>query len=122
MLDPKLKNRHERIEHRHDQQEPDWKYVHCPPRLPPMRGRIQSVADVSFSIAIRGRHWHLVGESGSGKSVTSLSLMGSACQRPRKPAWTAKPGLYPARRHGSVDLLALPEDALRAPARQRDWQ
>jgi peptide/nickel transport system ATP-binding protein len=38
-------------------------------------GRIQSVADVSFSIE-PGRTLALVGESGSGKSVTSLSLMG----------------------------------------------
>jgi peptide/nickel transport system ATP-binding protein len=39
------------------------------------RGRVQSVADVSFSIAT-GATLALVGESGSGKSVTSLSLMG----------------------------------------------
>lgn len=39
------------------------------------RGRIQSVADVSFGIPM-GSTLALVGESGSGKSVTSLSLMG----------------------------------------------
>ena len=38
-------------------------------------GRIQSVADVSFTVAPR-QTLALVGESGSGKSVTSLSLMG----------------------------------------------
>lgn len=39
------------------------------------RGRVQSVADVSFVVPA-GRTLALVGESGSGKSVTNLSLMG----------------------------------------------
>ncbi|WP_323012408.1 ABC transporter ATP-binding protein [Castellaniella sp.] len=39
------------------------------------RGRVQSVADVSFTVPA-GRTLALVGESGSGKSVTNLSLMG----------------------------------------------
>jgi len=39
------------------------------------RGRVHSVADVSFTVPA-GRTLALVGESGSGKSVTNLSLMG----------------------------------------------
>jgi len=73
-------------------------------------GRIQSVADVSFSIA-PGETLALVGESGSGKSVTSLSLMGlhakTSQARVDGEAWFV-------RRDGKrVNLLALPEDALR---------
>ncbi|MBP9904128.1 MAG: ABC transporter ATP-binding protein [Rhodoferax sp.] len=73
-------------------------------------GRIQSVADVSFSIA-PGQTLALVGESGSGKSVTSLSLMGlhakTSQARVDGQAWFV-------RRDGQrVNLLALPEDALR---------
>ena len=73
-------------------------------------GRIQSVADVSFSIAPK-ETLALVGESGSGKSVTSLSLMGlhakTSQARVDGEAWFV-------RRDGRrVDLLALPEDALR---------
>jgi peptide/nickel transport system ATP-binding protein len=69
-------------------------------------GRIQSVADVSFSI-LPGQTLALVGESGSGKSVTSLSLMGlhakTSQARVGGQAWFE-------RRDGSrVDLLTLPE-------------
>jgi len=74
-------------------------------------GRIQSVADVSFTIA-RGETLALVGESGSGKSVTSLSLMGlhakTSQARMDGEAWFV-------RRDGvRVNLLALPEAGLRA--------
>ncbi len=74
-------------------------------------GRIQSVADVSFSIA-PGETLALVGESGSGKSVTSLSLMGlhakTSQARMQGEAWFV-------RRDGiRVNLLALPEAGLRA--------
>jgi peptide/nickel transport system ATP-binding protein len=69
-------------------------------------GRIQSVADVSFSIA-PGQTLALVGESGSGKSVTSLSLMGlharTSQARVEGEAWFV-------RRDGQrVNLLALDE-------------
>ncbi len=74
-------------------------------------GRIQSVADVSFSIA-PGQTLALVGESGSGKSVTSLSLMGlhakTSQARMTGEAWFV-------RQDGQrVDLLATPESDLRA--------
>ena len=74
-------------------------------------GRIQSVADVSFSIA-PGQTVALVGESGSGKSVTSLSLMGlharTSQAQMQGEAWFV-------RRDGTrVNLLALKEDRLRA--------
>ncbi len=74
-------------------------------------GRIQSVADVSFTIA-PGETLALVGESGSGKSVTSLSLMGlhakTSQARMDGEAWFV-------RRDGvRVNLLALPEAGLRA--------
>jgi peptide/nickel transport system ATP-binding protein len=74
-------------------------------------GRIQSVADVSFSIA-PGQTLALVGESGSGKSVTSLSLMGlharSSHPQVEGQAWFV-------RRDGQrVNLLALDEPQRRA--------
>ena len=74
-------------------------------------GRIQSVADVSFSIA-PGQTLALVGESGSGKSVTSLSLMGlhakTSQARVGGEAWFV-------RRDGQrVDLLAITEAERRA--------
>ena len=74
-------------------------------------GRIQSVADVSFTIA-PGQTLALVGESGSGKSVTSLSLMGlhakTSQARMQGEAWFVRPDGQ------RVDLLALPESGLRA--------
>ena len=74
-------------------------------------GRIQSVADVSFSIA-PGQTLALVGESGSGKSVTSLSLMGLHARTSQAQvdgeAWFV-------RRDGQrVNLLALDEKRRRA--------
>ncbi len=74
-------------------------------------GRIQSVADVSFTIA-PGQTLALVGESGSGKSVTSLSLMGlhakTSQAQMQGEAWFVRPDGQ------RVDLLALPESGLRA--------
>ncbi len=74
-------------------------------------GRIQSVADVSFTIR-PGQTLALVGESGSGKSVTSLTLMGlhakTSHAQVQGEAWFV-------RRDGRrVDLLALPESEKRA--------
>ncbi|MDR2113521.1 MAG: ABC transporter ATP-binding protein [Candidatus Accumulibacter sp.] len=70
------------------------------------RGRVVSVADVSFDIPA-GHTLALVGESGSGKSVTSLGLMGLHGKNSQAivggEAWFV-------RRDGKrVDLLALPE-------------
>jgi peptide/nickel transport system ATP-binding protein len=80
-----------------------------------MHGRIQSVADVSFSIA-PGQTLALVGESGSGKSVTSLTLMGLHAKTSHAQvdgeAWFVR---ATGRR---VDLLALKIQRMR-PARQR---
>jgi len=74
-------------------------------------GRIQSVADVSFSIR-PGQTLALVGESGSGKSVTSLTLMGlharTSHARVEGQAW------FVQRDGQRVDLLALPESSRRA--------
>ena len=74
-------------------------------------GRIQSVADVSFSIR-PGETLALVGESGSGKSVTSLTLMGLHAKTSQAQvegdAWFV-------RRDGQrVNLLQLPEADKRA--------
>jgi peptide/nickel transport system ATP-binding protein len=74
-------------------------------------GRIQSVADVSFTVA-PGQTLALVGESGSGKSVTSLTLMGlhakTSQARVEGEAWFV-------RRDGQrVNLLAISEAERRA--------
>ena len=70
------------------------------------RGRVTSVADVSFDIPAGGT-LALVGESGSGKSVTSLGLMGLHAKGSQAivggEAWFV-------RRDGQrVDLLSLTE-------------
>ncbi|QDL56261.1 ABC transporter ATP-binding protein [Rhodoferax aquaticus] len=74
-------------------------------------GRVQSVADVSFSIA-PGQTLALVGESGSGKSVTSLSLMGlhakTSQAQMQGEAWFVR------RDGGKVNLIGLAEPELRA--------
>ncbi|WP_255033915.1 ABC transporter ATP-binding protein [Rhodoferax sp. TH121] len=69
-------------------------------------GRIQSVADVSFSIQ-PGQTLALVGESGSGKSVTSLSLMGLHARTSQ--AQVSGHAWFVQRDGRKVDLLALPE-------------
>lgn len=74
-------------------------------------GRIQSVADVTFTVA-PGQTLALVGESGSGKSVTSLSLMGlhakTSQARMEGEAW------FTQRDGQSVNLLAITEAERRA--------
>ena len=74
-------------------------------------GRIQSVADVSFTIR-PGETLALVGESGSGKSVTSLTLMGlharTSHAQVQGEAW------FVQRDGRRVDLLAMPEAGKRA--------
>ena len=74
-------------------------------------GRIQSVADVSFSIH-PGQTLALVGESGSGKSVTSLSLMGLHAKTSQ--AQVQGEALFVKRDGQRVDLLKLPEAVKRA--------
>ncbi|SFL92326.1 ABC transporter ATP-binding protein [Variovorax sp. OV329] len=74
-------------------------------------GRIQSVADVSFSIR-PGQTLALVGESGSGKSVTSLSLMGLHAKTSQ--AQVQGEALFVKRDGQRVDLLKLPEADKRA--------
>jgi peptide/nickel transport system ATP-binding protein len=74
-------------------------------------GRIQSVADVSFSI-LPGQTLALVGESGSGKSVTSLSLMGLHAKTSQ--AQVSGQAWFERRDGSHVDLLALPESARRS--------
>ena len=74
-------------------------------------GRIQSVADVSFSIH-PGQTLALVGESGSGKSVTSLSLMGLHAKTSQ--AQVQGEALFVKRDGQRVDLLKLPEADKRA--------
>jgi len=74
-------------------------------------GRIQSVADVSFSIR-PGETLALVGESGSGKSVTSLSLMGLHARSSQ--AQVGGQAWFVQRDGRRVDLLALTEREKRA--------
>ena len=74
-------------------------------------GRIQSVADVSFTIH-PGETLALVGESGSGKSVTSLSLMGLHARTSQ--AEVSGQAWFVQRDGRRVDLLALKEADKRA--------
>jgi len=74
-------------------------------------GRIQSVADVSFSIR-PGQTLALVGESGSGKSVTSLTLMGLHAKTSQAQVQGA--AMFVKRDGQRVDLLKLPEADKRA--------
>ena len=80
------------------------------------RGIVQSVDDVTFSIA-RGKTLGLVGESGSGKSVTSLSIMrlvGRGGGRIDAGRILLRPSAG-----SEVDLLSLSEKAMRT-VRGRD--
>ena len=74
-------------------------------------GPVHSVADVSFAIRA-GKTTALVGESGSGKSVTSLTLMRLL---PRTAATQVSgQALFVNRAGQTLDLLTLPERAMRA--------
>ncbi|ARV19926.1 Oligopeptide transport ATP-binding protein OppD [Curvibacter sp. AEP1-3] len=73
-------------------------------------GRIQSVADVSFSVE-PGQTLALVGESGSGKSVTSLTLMGLHARTSQ--AQVTGQALFIQRDGQTVDLLNMPESRKR---------
>ena len=73
-------------------------------------GLIRSVADVSFSIR-SGKTTALVGESGSGKSVTSLTLMRLLSRT--DSTQVSGQALFTNRAGQTLDLLALPEPAMR---------
>ena len=75
------------------------------------RGRVQSVADVSFSVSA-GRTLALVGESGSGKSVTNLSLMGLHA-RSSQPI-VGGHARFVRRNGDTVDLVGLSEKTFRS--------
>jgi oligopeptide transport system ATP-binding protein len=73
-------------------------------------GEVAAVSDVSFSIR-QGETLAMVGESGSGKSVTSLALMrllpaAPACRISGEARLIGRDG-------GTLDLLRLPETAMR---------
>src|SRR4051812_30629920 len=68
-------------------------------------GTLRAVDGVSFSLAV-GEVMGLVGESGCGKSMTALSLMRLLPANARVAGGTA--------RLAGRDLLALPEEAMRA--------
>ncbi|WP_291773856.1 ABC transporter ATP-binding protein [Castellaniella sp.] len=74
------------------------------------RGRVQSVADVSFAVPA-GRTLALVGESGSGKSVTNLSLMGLHA-RSAQPL-VGGHARFVRRNGDAVELIGLSEKAFR---------
>jgi len=73
-------------------------------------GAVPAVADISFSI-LPGKTTALVGESGSGKSVTSLTLM-RLLPRDARTQVSGR-ALFVDRRGETVDLLAIPERAMR---------
>jgi peptide/nickel transport system ATP-binding protein len=69
-------------------------------------GQVRAVDGVSFEISSRGT-LGVVGESGSGKSVTALSIMRLVASPPGKIAGGHI-------RYAGKDLLALPDDEMRA--------
>ena len=72
-------------------------------------GRVPAVDGVSLSIE-RGRTLGLVGESGCGKSVTAMSILGLVAA----PGVVESGSILLDAPTGPLDLVALPEPALRA--------
>jgi oligopeptide/dipeptide ABC transporter ATP-binding protein len=72
-------------------------------------GRVPAVDGVSLSIE-RGRSLGLVGESGCGKSVTAMSILGLVAA----PGVVESGSILLDAPTGPLDLVALPEPALRA--------
>lgn len=71
---------------------------------------IKAVNDVSFSLN-KGKTIGIVGESGSGKSVTALSVMRLIANPPGRI--TGGEIIYHSKESGPVDLLKIPEKAMR---------
>lgn len=71
---------------------------------------IKAVNDVSFSLN-KGKTIGIVGESGSGKSVTALSVMRLIANPPGRI--TGGEIVYHSKESGPVDLLKIPEKAMR---------
>jgi peptide/nickel transport system ATP-binding protein len=83
---------------------------HLSTSFPTEDGLVRSVADVSFTID-PGKTTALVGESGSGKSVTSLTLMRLLAKTAN--AQVSGQTAFVTREGTTIDLLALPEPAMR---------
>jgi peptide/nickel transport system ATP-binding protein len=83
---------------------------HLSTSFPTEDGLVRSVADVSFSID-PGKTTALVGESGSGKSVTSLTLMRLLAKTAN--AQVSGQTAFVTREGATIDLLSLPEPAMR---------
>ena len=73
-------------------------------------GRHEAVKGISFEIKA-GETLGLVGESGSGKSATSLAVLGLLPESARVGG---------SIRFDGVELLSLPEEAMRRRSRTRD--
>ncbi|MDO8520156.1 MAG: ABC transporter ATP-binding protein [Deltaproteobacteria bacterium] len=73
-------------------------------------GTLKAVHDVSLDIP-RGEVTALVGESGCGKSMTALSILRLVPDPPGKVI--SGEILFHSKKRGSIDLLTLPEEAMR---------